>query len=64
MDLHETMLDDKEKDHILNIVNNDIPDLQVGAFLRFLDQDQINGITKNTEGWLETFRPLTVFNKE
>ena len=63
MDLHETSLDIKEKDHILNIIKSDIPNLQSGAFLHLLDQDKIEGITKNTEGWLENFRGLTVLKK-
>jgi len=63
MDLHETSLDDKEKNHILDIIKSDIPDLQTGAFLHLLDQDKIEGVTKNTEGWLENFRGLTVFKK-
>jgi len=63
MDLHETALDTKEKNHILDIIKSDIPDLQTGAFLHLLDQDKIEGITKNTEGWLENFRGLTVFKK-
>jgi len=63
MDLHETSLDISEKDHILNIVKSTIPDLQTGAFLHLLDQDKIEGITKNTEGWLENFRGLTVLKK-
>ena len=63
MDLHETALDDNEKVHILNVIKSEIPDLQTGAFLHLLDQDKIEGITKNTEGWLENFRGLTVFKK-
>ena len=63
MDLHETSLDDKEKNLILDIIKSEIPDLQTGAFLHLLDQDKIEGITKNTEGWLENFRGLTVFKK-
>ena len=63
MNLHSSVLDDKEKDHILDIIKSDIPDLQTGAFLHLLDQDKIEGITKNTEGWLENFRGLTVLNK-
>ena len=63
MDLHESVLDDKEKNAILNIIKEDIPDLQAGAFLHLLDNDKIEGVTKNTEGWLENFRQLTVFKK-
>ena len=61
MNLHESVLDNKEKSIILDIVKEDIPDLQTGAFLHLLDTDKIEGITKNTEGWLENFRGLTVF---
>ena len=59
MDLHITSLYDKEKEYVNEIINSSIPDLQTGAFLRLLDQDKIEGITKNTEGWLENFRGLT-----
>ena len=64
MNLHETALDIKEKNHILDIIKSSIPDLQTGAFLHLLDQDRIEGITKNTEGWLENFRGLTVFKNK
>ena len=63
MNLHESVLDDNEKSTILDIVKEDIPDLQSGAFLHLLENDKIEGITKNTEGWLENFRGLTVFKK-
>ena len=63
MNLHESVLDNREKNTILDIIKSDIPDLQAGAFLHLLDSDRIEGITKNTEGWLENFRGLTVFKK-
>ena len=63
MNLHESVLDNSEKDTILEIIKDDIPDLQAGAFLHLLDSDKIEGVTKNTEGWLENFRGLTVFKK-
>ena len=63
MNLHESVLDDKEKSTILDIVKEEIPDLQACAFIHLLEYDKIEGITKNTEGWLENFRGLTVFKK-
>jgi len=63
MNLHESVLDNKEKNTILDIIKSNVPDLQAGAFLHLLDSDRIEGITKNTEGWLENFRGLTVFKK-
>ena len=59
MDLHSTQLDEKEIEIVEEVISSPIPDLQTGAFLRMLDQDKIEGITKNTEGWLENFRDLT-----
>ena len=63
MNLHDSVLDDSEESHILEVVKSDIPDLQTGAFLHLLSQDGIEGITKNTEGWLEGYRSLTVFEE-
>ena len=59
MDLHDTVLDEKEISIIEDTLGEEIPDLRIGAFLHLLDQDKIEGITKNTEGWLENFRGLT-----
>lgn len=63
MDLHENMLDDREKDHIFSTIKSPIPSMQTGGFLHLLDVDKVEGITKNTEGWLQTFASLSKFNK-
>lgn len=60
MDLHDTALDEKEKLHILSIIKSRIPELRTGPFLHLLSQDSIEGITKNTEGWLQVFSSLTL----
>lgn len=60
MDLHDSVLDENERSHIMEVLKSPVPDLQTGAFLHLLDLDKIEGITKNTEGWLENFRRLTV----
>ena len=59
MDLHQTALDENEIKIVEEVISSPIPNLQTGAFLHLLDQDKIEGITKNTEGWLENFRTLT-----
>lgn len=64
MNLHDTVLDESEINHILEIIKSPVPELQTGAFLRLLDQDKIEGITKNTEGWLNTFSPLDIVGKQ
>ena len=58
MDLHITSLDDKEKEYVNEVLNSPVPSLQTGAFLRLLEKDKIEGITKNTESWLENYRGL------
>lgn len=63
MNLHNSVLDDREKNHILEVIKSPVPDLQGGAFLHLLDQDKIEGITKNTEGWLDNFKGLTTVTK-
>ena len=60
MDLNVSDLDEKEKSVVVDTIKSPVPDLQTGAFLRLLEKDKIEGITKNTEGWLENFRGLTV----
>jgi len=59
MDLHNTALDDKEIQYVEDVLKQQVPNLQTGAFLHLMDQDKIEGITKNTEGWLENYRSLT-----
>ena len=60
MNLHDTTLDEKEKNYVTEELKSENPGLQTGAFLHLLELDKIEGITKNTEGWLENYRRLTV----
>ena len=59
MNLHITDLDESEITIVEETLKKPIPALQTGAFLHLLDQDKIEGVTKNTDGWLENFRSLT-----
>ena len=59
MNLHETVLDEDEQAYIVDSLTTPVPALHTVAFLHLLDKDKIEGITKNTEGWLENFRGLT-----
>lgn len=58
MDLHLTSLDEKEKNFIDNLMKEEIPSLQKAAFLLMLELDKIDGIVKNTEAWLDSFKLL------
>jgi len=60
MNIQEPNLSDTEKNHIIDVLKEPPNMLQSGTFLHLLEKDSIEGITKNTEGWLETFRGLTL----
>ena len=64
MNLMEPRLSDTQKVLILDIMDNCPTQLNVMAFLLMLKQDNIEqGITKNTESWLENFRYLLTIKK-
>lgn len=60
MNIRDPRLSLEEKNTILDDIKKSKSFLNTGTFLRYLDQDRIEGITSNTEAWLETFRPLTL----
>ena len=60
MDLHDTALDESEVEVVMETMKTKVSKTQIGAFLAFLDNDSIEGITKNTIGWLDNFRGLIV----
>lgn len=60
MDLHNSVLSEKEQEMVSDIIKSPLPNLQTGAFLRLLEQDRVEGITKNTSLWLEGFTSLTI----
>ena len=64
MNLMEPRLSDPQKDLILDLMDGCPSQLNIMAFLLMLKQDNIEqGITKNTESWLETFRYLLTVKK-
>lgn len=63
MNLQEVRLGDYEINHILDKVKEPTPSLQSIAFLNMLDTDQIDGLNKNVEGWLQLFYPLATYKK-
>ena len=60
MDLHQTSLDEKEIETLKESIKTEVSKTQIGAFIQYLDDDNIEGITKNTVGWLDNFRGLIV----
>jgi DNA polymerase-1 len=61
MNLQNPRLTEEEKFTILEDISTPSTNLYKGTFLRYLEQDKVEGITNNTENWLQTFNSLTVF---
>jgi DNA polymerase-1 len=63
MNIQQPRVSEQEIETVREKVAKPIPPLQTGPFLRMLEWDQIEGLNKNPEGWLELFRPLTTYRK-
>jgi len=61
MNLQSPRLTHEEKITILNDIEDVEITLNSALFSRYLEHDKIDSINANTEGWLETFRPLTFY---
>lgn len=61
MNLQSPRLTDEEKITILNDIEDSELSLNSVLFSRYLEHDKIESINANTDGWLETFRPLTFY---
>lgn len=60
MDLHETVLDDYEKDLVKKILSEPVPKVSIGRFLHLLDEDKLD-FTKDLTGWLcNTFSSVKI----
>ncbi len=64
MDIGNPRLTQEEKDHILQDIKHPNTELHISPFTRYLENDRIESIANNVDGWLETFRVLTTVQKE
>jgi len=63
MNLQEPRLGEYEIEIILDRIKEPITALQSHTFLKMLEADQIEGLNKNPEGWLQLFNPLATYRK-
>jgi len=64
MDLSNPMLDDQEKDYILNEVKELPYELNIEAFLRFYHKDGLGNVLKNVEYWIrDNWKVIDRYNK-
>lgn len=63
MDLQEPRLGDYEVEIVLDRIKQPATPLQSHTFMKMLEADQIEGLNKNPEGWLQQFAPLATYQK-
>ncbi len=52
MDLSVPMIDDKGKDHIDELISEDIPELRSDLFIQLYNEDKLGGMIRNLENWI------------
>jgi len=64
MNLKNPLLGDVEKEFLEEIVEEQVPSLNIEGFLRYYSEDGLGHLIKNKEYWLnDTFKVLNSFNK-
>jgi len=64
MDLSNPMLDNQEKDYILEQVKESPYELNVETFLKFYNQDGLGNVLKNVDYWIkENWGPIDRYNR-
>jgi hypothetical protein len=64
MDLSNPMLDDQEKEYILDQIKESPYELNVETFLRFYHKDGLGNVLKNVDYWIkDIWSPINRYNK-
>jgi len=64
MDLSNPMLDEQEKDYILEHVKESAYELNIETFLRFYTKDGLGNVLKNVDYWIkDIWSPINRYNK-
>tara|TARA_Y100000592_G_scaffold93353_1_gene156399 strand:+ start:220 stop:1260 length:1041 start_codon:yes stop_codon:yes gene_type:complete len=53
MDLSTPMIDDLEKEYLDDLIEKDIPELNVNFFVSLYNEDKLGGMIRNLETWLK-----------
>ena len=53
MDLGIPMIDDKQKEYLDNLLEEDIPDLNTQMFIQLYNEDKLGGMIRNLENWIK-----------
>jgi len=62
MDLSKPMINEKEINGLINLIESDFPDLNKELFIQLYNEDKIGGMIRNLENWLnENFQPFSTY---
>lgn len=53
MDLSTPMIDDRGKEHIDNLIVDNLPDFNPEMFTSFYNEDKLGGMIRNLDSWLK-----------
>ena len=53
MDLSTPMIDDRGKEHIDNLIDEELPDLNSEMFISFYNEDKLGGMIRNLDMWIK-----------
>ncbi len=62
MDLSTPLIDERGKEHINKLIDEDFPDLNSEMFISLYNEDKLGGMIRNLEYWLrDIFEPLKLY---
>ena len=53
MDLSTPMIDNRGKEHIDNLIDEELPDLNSEMFISFYNEDKLGGMIRNLDMWIK-----------
>ena len=53
MDLSTPMIDELEKEYLNDLIEKDIPELNIDFFVSLYNEDKLGGMIRNLETWLK-----------
>jgi len=64
MDLSTPLIDERGKEHINRLIDEDFPDLNSEMFISLYNEDKLGGMIRNLEYWLrDIFEPLKLYSE-
>ena len=53
MDLSVPLIDDRGKEYLEDLIEEDIPELNSEMFIQFYNEDKLGGMIRNLETWIK-----------